>query len=81
MNRRPSDEDIPLPPHGVPPQRMENRGLCRGCRSLTLNSELSHYGAQCRHCFEAYCFEPQAKQKIPLKPMQRNWLAQHEEQQ
>jgi hypothetical protein len=60
MNR----EDIPLPPHGVPPKREELLMPCTRCGESTEHSTLRMYGARCFRCFLAYCREPQLPQKL-----------------
>lgn len=52
-------EDIPMPPHGQPPMTGNERFLpCHRCKDPTLVATLSHYGAMCFRCHEAYCREP-----------------------
>jgi len=79
MKRDAPDDDFPKPPHGRPPVVLESRGLCRTCRTMTLNSMLARYGAQCSDCFEAYCRESQLSQKLPAKVVQHSYLDRRDE--
>lgn len=56
-NRKSSDEETPMPPHGKPPP-MEEPLRCRFCGDEATRAELSAYGARCARCFDAYLKAP-----------------------